>query len=381
MIDTGEQSPKPPSTKLLTFAIAVTILTIATIVLIFVFNITSTEYFIVPIVLTIISLITASLLVNWKDLLFLAGKLLHIISPGAQEKELPRSRASATTQQLVPESPKHGNLLGSLKSLVQRHLLIFMSILLAILILLAISILLYGYLNRTLPLIIVASASILTTVLELMLVLLLVEEKTRPISTDTISYPPPIKEGDVRVLRKEIVYTYAQDGKTMTQFKRLQIKALKDGITEYIDRYRWTGSGKIGVKSMTPGFRISRQFRVPGEIWNYFAVAFPKPLEVDEVVEFTIQWDLVDQNRIAIAFLSTMIERDTEYLSLEVSLPTPPKRAYYYEFESFIDTLPVETKEVFWNPKEKSIRCEVPNPQKYHKYLIRWHVNGSEATP
>jgi hypothetical protein len=375
MFEEDEQNQQPPSTRLLIFAIAVTILTIATIVLIFVFNISSTEYFIVPIGLTIISLITASLLIRWKDLLALVRKLLHKTSFGTIERQLWRSKTSSNNQQFVSSS-NNSSSLARLKALAQRNLPFSMSALLSILIILGICTLIYGYVNRMLPLIVIASISIVITILQILLILFLVEEKTRPVPTDTISYPPPpIQEDDTHILRKEIRYTYSSDGKTMSQYKHLQIKALKDDITDFIDRYRWTGSGKCILKSLTPGFRITRQFKVRGEIWNYFAVTFPQPLKKDDVVEFSIQWDLLDQIQIAIPFLSTMIERETDYLSLQVFLPSAPKRAYFYEFANFIDTLPVETKEIFWNPEDKSIYCEVPNPQKYHKYLIRWYAN------
>jgi len=202
------------------------------------------------------------------------------------------------------------------------------------------------------------------------------EKKIGPVPTDTIEYPPPPKE-DVAILRKEIVYEYMSDGKTMFQRKHLRMQMLHDNIHAYTDRYRWTGSGKCILRSLQPEFVITNQHeQEEGEdTWNYFSVKFPGPYHKDDIVEFTIEWEMVDEEGQAVPFLSTMIDYETKYLLLHVVLPheRAPKRAYFHEFADFKDKLPSETRKVQWSPASRSIICEVPNPKKYHKYTIRWY--------
>ncbi|HLZ80086.1 MAG TPA: hypothetical protein VKP04_00505 [Ktedonobacteraceae bacterium] len=196
--------------------------------------------------------------------------------------------------------------------------------------------------------------------------------KTHP--TDTIEYPPPLPQ-DVEILRKEIVYEYLADGKTIYQRKYLEIKALSNGLPNFKDRYRWTGRGQCTVSSLTPGFRITDQHKVVEQIWDYFNVTFPYPLQAGEVIEFALEWKLFDEEKIAVTFLSATIDRETKYLLLQVNLPPEmaPKRAYFHDFANYIDTLPARTQPIQWSPATKSITYEVNKPQKYHKYLIRWY--------
>jgi len=203
------------------------------------------------------------------------------------------------------------------------------------------------------------------------------EEKTRVKllhPTDTIKYPPPLPQ-DVEILRKEIVYEYLADGKTIYQRKYLEIKALSNGLPNFKDRYRWTGRGQCTVSSLTPGFRITDQHKMVEQIWDYFDVTFPYPLHAGEVIEFALEWKLFDEEKIAVTFLSATIDRETKYLLLQVNLPPEmaPKRAYFHDFANYIDTLPERTQPIQWSPATKSITYEVNQPQKYHKYLIRWY--------
>ena len=198
---------------------------------------------------------------------------------------------------------------------------------------------------------------------------------------DTREYPPPLKEknnkDNFEILRKEIVYEYLADGKTIYQRKYLKIQLLHDNISTYTDRYHWTGSGICIVRSLTPEFEITNQHEREEEdaTWNYFNVKFPHHYHKEDVIEFTIEWELVEEEEKAVPFLSTMIDHETKYLFLQVILPyeLAPKRAYFYEFEHYKDTLPSGTKQAQWSPASKSIMYEVPEPKIDHKYAIRWY--------
>ncbi len=204
----------------------------------------------------------------------------------------------------------------------------------------------------------------------------MVEKRAMPIHTDTIQFPPPPEE-DVEILSKEIVYEYLEDGKTMYQRKHLKIRMLRHGVHSFIDRYRWTGSGPCDVKSLTPGFVVTNLREEDGGIWKFFDVSFSNPYHKGDIVEFTIEWEMVDEDEKTVPFLSTMIDRETRYLLLQVRLPRKlsPTRAYFHEYTNYIDTLPSDTKQIRYSPASRSITYEVTEPKKYRKYLIRWYYD------
>lgn len=193
---------------------------------------------------------------------------------------------------------------------------------------------------------------------------------------DTKKYPPPQHNEHVEILLREIVYEYSSDGKTMWQRKRQQVRALRSGVISYTDRYNWSGSGICNVQSLTEGFQVMNQRKEEiEENWDYFDVKFPHHLHIDEIVDFTIEWELIDEERKAVPYLSTMIEREMNRLLLQVVLPRElaPTRAYFYVFANYVETLPIETQPIQWSPASRILQYEVPQPTIYHKYTIRWY--------
>jgi hypothetical protein len=180
---------------------------------------------------------------------------------------------------------------------------------------------------------------------------------------------------DVEILRKEIVYEYLPDGQSIFQRKHIKLRALKNNVKIFEDRYRWTGNGKCILRSKTSGFEITNQLKDEEGIWDYFDVAFPRALHTGDTAEFTIEWELFDEQAQAKTFLSAMIDRETEYLLLQVNLPSElaPTSAYFCEYENFIDKEPLFVERLNWSPATRSLKYEIHNPVKYHQYFIRWY--------
>jgi len=174
----------------------------------------------------------------------------------------------------------------------------------------------------------------------------------------------------VKIILKEITYQYLSDGQTMYQRKHFKLQALQDNVGSFTDRYRWTGTGKCIVKSLTPGFKIVNQRKE--EFWDYFDVLFPRPLKKGEEVDFVIEWDLFDESKKAVPFLSTVIDFPTERLLMRVILPPnlAPEWAYCREYKNYIDRIPINEKKIQCNPMKYDITYDVPHPKRYHKYLI-----------
>lgn len=185
--------------------------------------------------------------------------------------------------------------------------------------------------------------------------------------------PDPGDAADIELILKEIVYQYFEDGQKMRMRRRFVIRALRDGVPHFTDRYRWTSTGKCVVKSLTPSCTVVNARK--DEFWEYFDVAFPHPLRSGQTQDFTIEWDLFDEKKEAVPFLSTSIDLRTERLKMEVILPhsLAPKKAYANIFDNYLKTLPQETEELHWNPATETITFEVQNPKKFYKYLINWY--------
>ena len=252
--------------------------------------------------------------------------------------------------------------------------------LLTILSLLGLGNIVIGYFNNTPPVIFIGVGIIVFSIIIGIVFFSLVSNAPEENSAGPIGvrYPPP-PSAEVELLLKEIVYEYFSDGQTMRLRKRFKLRALRDGVDSFPDRYKWTGQGKCIVKSITPAFRVVNERKI--EFWDYFDVVFPHPIRKGEIVEFTIQWDLFDEKRTAVPFLSTMIDLPTEHLILRVKLPRKlkPKYAMAYEFKDYIDTLPIYTQELHWNPTTESLEYEVRSPKLYHKYMIRWFSGGNDS--
>ena len=235
----------------------------------------------------------------------------------------------------------------------------------------------FGYSNGLLPLLIVGIVVVILSVLLLIFIYTFALELKRAISSVNIAagvvptYPDPQSEQEVELLLKEIVYQYFPDRQHLRQRKRFRVRALRDGVDSFTDRYKWTGSGQCDVKSLTSGFTVTN--RRTEEFWDYFDVGFPHAIRKDEEVDFTIEWELFDAAQAAVPFLSTMIDYDTKHLTMNVILPPElaPKGAYCYEFYNYIDRLPMSTQATQWDAARQSISYDVPHPKKYRKYMIR----------
>ena len=233
----------------------------------------------------------------------------------------------------------------------------------------------FGYFTHALPLTITGVVVFILSGLIFIFVYSLLEEKVKvaPPVDDSTAFPLSKVDEDVEILLEEIVYQYFPDGYSMCQRKRLQLRALKDGVRHITDGYRWTGYGKCTIKSLTPSFIITNERRE--EFWSRFDINFPHLLRKDDEVDFAIEWRLVDTEKIAVPFLSKTIGLETKCLSLQVILPLElaPKRAYCYEFASYMDKLPITVREIKWSPATQRLSYDVAEPRKHHKYMIRWY--------
>jgi len=199
---------------------------------------------------------------------------------------------------------------------------------------------------------------------------------TRQSPESSIQFPARLfNDSQLRLRLKEVVYEYlGPDRKRLCHRKRFIVEASRDGLRSFPDRYQWTADkGRCEVVSRTPGFTIANQHKE--EFWNYFDVVFPEPLQRGTTAEFTIEWQLYDEEETAMPFLSTMIDFETDRLTMTVVLPTElrPTHVVGHAFANYIHTLPVSTTQLAWNPATHSVVWSVDPPRIEGKYLIRWY--------
>jgi hypothetical protein len=179
------------------------------------------------------------------------------------------------------------------------------------------------------------------------------------------------RKSDYKILLKEILYEYFPDRQTMRQRKHYKLQILRDGVESFTDRYRWTGKGKCIVKSLNLDYKIVNERQE--EIWNYYDVYFPCPSKKNEPVDFVIEWELFDEEKSALPFLSTMIDCPTEHLIMQVILPKnlANKQSYLCsEYRNYIDRGPIKKCEQRWDEVTQIIKFEIDKPKLYHKFKI-----------
>lgn len=128
----------------------------------------------------------------------------------------------------------------------------------------------------------------------------------------------PHLDFDFHILEKEISYEY-KDKTHMLYKKRVLVKALKNGLDTYHDKYHWTGNGNVKIFSAIK----EQQFRetIRKNIWQFYEIRFQKTLSKNESIETEVFWELEDTANNAGPFISADIEEPTDLLRLNLSIP------------------------------------------------------------
>ena len=175
---------------------------------------------------------------------------------------------------------------------------------------------------------------------------------------------------DFQILEKEIYYEYRNKTHMMYR-KRVSVKALKNGLDTYHDKYQWTGNGNVKISSAIK----EQQFRktIKKNVWQFYEIRFQKTLAKKESIETEIVWDLEDVNREAVPFFSATIEEPTDFLKLNLSLtPKLGVKEVTCEISSGIGAKkPFNSKTI---PLDRNGRAtwEIKKPKLLYHYEIKW---------
>jgi hypothetical protein len=129
----------------------------------------------------------------------------------------------------------------------------------------------------------------------------------------------PRLECDFMVLEKEVYYTY-DDLRHMKYEKRLRVRALRNGLKAYPDKYAWTGRGQVSARSLVGEhdyIEIGKQ-----NVWTLYEVRFPMTLSRGDEVEIAVAWELEDTEMAATPFFSSTVEEPTDKPIMRLHLST-----------------------------------------------------------
>lgn len=129
----------------------------------------------------------------------------------------------------------------------------------------------------------------------------------------------PRPRSDFKLLKKEIIYEYYPDGKTMKYTRKIRLKSLRKDLVKYSDKYHWTGTGDIKISTPIQGQWHAETGR--SSLWKLFDVYFGRPLDKDEIENVEVVWDLFDKEGTAVDFASAAVEEPLDQLVIKVILP------------------------------------------------------------
>lgn len=121
---------------------------------------------------------------------------------------------------------------------------------------------------------------------------------------------------DFEILEKHIHYEYRSPDKIIYK-RRFKLRALKDGLTRYTDKYRWTGRHSTKPKSGS-GHRI--ELHPEQSLYQFYDVCFERQYDKNQIVETEVIWSLEDRERIARPFVSITVHEPTKLLTFTVFL-------------------------------------------------------------
>lgn len=177
---------------------------------------------------------------------------------------------------------------------------------------------------------------------------------------------------EFHVLEKVITYQYLS-ATTMKYSRKLRLKALRNGLGAYSDKFRWTGSGEIKIRSINPAQLVTLTRRK--SVWQIYEVRFEKSLNKGDIIDIEILWDLEDREGTAVPFFSTTVEEPTDLLRFTLTLvPSLGVSTVTWEIASGIGAMTPFKSDVLPLDKHGEVSWEIKKPRLLHYYELRWHV-------
>lgn len=155
--------------------------------------------------------------------------------------------------------------------------------------------------------------------------------------------------------------------------RRYTLKALRNGLTEYVDKFMWTGSNYL----LTGGegdYSIEID-KCSKNIYTVYHFKFNTPLKRGEIIDIEATWESKGPAK---PFFSTTIEEPTNTLVMSVMLfPKSGIKEINCEVESYKGAkFPNEKKKERLN-SDGEYTWEIKNPKLLHHYEINWKLDNN----
>ncbi len=182
----------------------------------------------------------------------------------------------------------------------------------------------------------------------------------------------PKLEFHFRIIEKEYTYEY-KDKNHMIFTKRIKLKALKNNLDRYHDRYCWSGLGNVLVRSEVKDQIFLSMGRK--DVYHEYEILFGRNLKKGEEIETCIVFELEDLQGQAIPFLSTTISEPTQYQILRVIIPKSlGVEKAVAEIKPCTDSyIPIDTELINFNVSGEA-KWETKKPRLLYVYSIRWNL-------
>jgi len=170
------------------------------------------------------------------------------------------------------------------------------------------------------------------------------------------------------LLEYELTHIYVERYKLIHR-RRYKIKALKNGLEAYTERFLWTG-GQFEIKNLNK----SQQLILLGNenLFTKYQVKFNRTLKRGDIEEVELEWILYDEEKKALPFVSSPIKEPTELLIVNVEFPYSFKIKHVDCEVSYShgSKIPISySREKLQNGK---FNWRVENPKLLYHYEVRW---------
>ncbi|MDB5225988.1 MAG: hypothetical protein JWN78_181 [Bacteroidota bacterium] len=119
------------------------------------------------------------------------------------------------------------------------------------------------------------------------------------------------------LLEYELTHVYIERYKLLHR-RRYKIKALKNGLEAYTERFLWSG-GKYEMKNLN---KAQQLIELGNEnLFTQYQVKFNHTLKRGDIEEVELEWILYDEDKKALPFVSTPIKEPTELLIINIEFP------------------------------------------------------------
>lgn len=157
--------------------------------------------------------------------------------------------------------------------------------------------------------------------------------------------------------------------------RKLEVKALHDGIDHYVGKFRW--SGGLDVRAIEPvsaphRVTVSRQ---PHDIHMICRVDFENPLRKNETLTFSYAFDMTDHDGLAEDFLSHSIYYRTDRIISRVRFDPPRENLRFYRrwiLASATADMPIYKETVTLGENENQLEWDVKRPRFGYRYKLIW---------